>query len=94
MSKYKIRVNSLKLGSVPTNILSTAGMDKTAADNAYKLLKEIHPIGRIVNHHDIFEIVKFLSARNKSGWLTGTNIDLNGGWHLHGSGSTGIWSRL
>lgn len=84
-SEYKVRVNSLKLGFIPSDFLTSRGMTKKESDETLDQFIDCHMMGRKGDYNDINEMVNFLSMRNKSGWMTGHNIELNGGWCLHGS---------
>ena len=93
LGKYKIRVNGLKLGSVRTGIMEAAGLSKEEVDETYNVAAKAMILNEIGSLDDVSEMVKFLAMKNKSGWMTGANIDLNGGW-LHGGGTTGVWSKM
>ena len=48
--------------------------DKFFADAAKN-----HPIGRNGTYKDVIEMVQFLAANDKSGWITGQILKLDGG---------------
>eukprot|EP01083_Nonionella_stella_P007360 21297_1 len=79
----KVRVNSLTLGVVETNALLAAGMSEEESKKTFKSWTKGHVIGRIGTIDDVVQMIHFLSNKKQSGWVTGGNIPLNGGYHLH-----------
>ena len=94
LSKYKIRVNGLKLGAIKTGAFELAGLSKEEADKVWDTLTPCHPIGRLGKFDDVSEMVKFLANRKTSGWITGANMELNGGWGLIGAGNSFNMSKM
>jgi NAD(P)-dependent dehydrogenase (short-subunit alcohol dehydrogenase family) len=76
-----VRVNAVNPGVVVTNLHRRSGM---AEDQYAKFLehsKGTHPIGRTGQPHEIAELILFL-ASERSGWITGETIAIDGGRHL------------
>lgn len=68
-----IRVNAIAPGAIHTNMLSGFSEDEIS------LLKEEIPMGRIGEPDEVAEAVSFLLS-DKSSYMTGQIICLNGGW--------------
>eukprot|EP01084_Bolivina_argentea_P181191 312963_1 len=75
LSKYKIRVNALLPGFIPTWRMPNPEDQEKMLKNAVKR----YPIGRIGKVDDIVQMVAFLSNKNQSGWITGQLIRMDGG---------------
>ena len=75
----KVRVNSVNPGTVNTNIFITAGMTSEQAE-AFKAESALtYPLQRVGEPADVAELCYFLTDNDKSGWLTGQCIYLDGG---------------
>lgn len=72
-----IRVNAVSPGFVPTPLTEPAAMIPGVVEEYV----ENTPLGRTGTPQDIADAVAFLCS-DKSSWLTGEVIDLNGGAHL------------
>lgn len=72
-----IRCNSVAPGLVLTNLL-TGRMD----DAAKKRILDMVPLGRNATARDIANACLFLSS-DLSSFVTGTVLDVNGGFHIH-----------
>ncbi|GAB1416585.1 SDR family NAD(P)-dependent oxidoreductase [Paludibacter sp.] len=68
-----IRVNALAPGTIATSF-----HDRFTSDEVRERLKGVYPLRREGDAGDIADLVLFL-ASNDSDYLTGTNIDINGG---------------
>ena len=53
-------------------------MDEQAYEAFLEHSKTTHPLGRIGNPEEVAELITFL-ASDKSGWITGTTIAIDGG---------------
>lgn len=77
LSKKKIRVNSIVLGHIDK------GMGKKVANflntEQLKKLENKHPLG-FGEDKDLFNAIDFLIDKNKSKWITGTNLVVDGGY--------------
>jgi NAD(P)-dependent dehydrogenase (short-subunit alcohol dehydrogenase family) len=76
-----VRVNAVNPGVVVTNLHRRSGM---AEDQYAKFLehsKGTHPLGRAGKPEEIAQLILFL-ASDRSGWITGETIAIDGGRHL------------
>jgi len=73
-----IRVNAVNPGVVRTNLHRRGGMDEKAYAAFVEHSKATHPLGRIGEPEEVAELIFFL-ATEKSGWITGTTISIDGG---------------
>eukprot|EP01084_Bolivina_argentea_P055152 101122_1 len=80
-SKYKIRVNNIEPGYIDTPIQANRRTQKQY-EESNKYMKSICPIGRNGETKDIVDAIMFLSDSNKSGFITGQNIVIDGGLTL------------
>jgi len=76
-----IRVNAVNPGVVITNCHLNSGMDEKSYYNFLERSKSTHPLGRVGNPEEIAELIYFL-ATDKSAWITGETIAIDGGRHL------------
>jgi NAD(P)-dependent dehydrogenase (short-subunit alcohol dehydrogenase family) len=76
-----VRVNAVNPGVVVTNLHRRSGMAEDAYAKFLERSKETHPIGRAGQPDEIAELVLFL-ASERSGWITGATIAIDGGRHL------------
>ncbi len=79
LASKKIRVNSVNPGLIQTNILELAG-ELFSEDQIQDKLKQ-YPLKRIGQPEDVAYGVVYLLS-NASGWVTGTNIVIDGGFIL------------
>lgn len=73
-----IRVNAVNPGVVRTNLHRRGGMDEEKYEAFVEHSKSTHPLGRIGEPEEVAELICFL-ASEKSGWITGTTISIDGG---------------
>ncbi len=73
VAKYNITVNAVCPGLVKTDIL------KNVPEKYMSRLIEKIPLGRMAKRKEIADILLFL-ASDKSSYITGSAIDINGGW--------------
>jgi len=78
LAEKGIRVNAVNPGVVRTNLHRRSGMDETAYARFTEHSKTTHPLGRIGEPEEVAELIVFL-ASDKSGWITGTTISIDGG---------------
>lgn len=76
-----VRVNAVNPGVVVTNLHRRGGMDETRYEAFLSHAKETHPLGRPGRPEEIAELIAFLLSE-KSGWITGETIAIDGGRHL------------
>lgn len=75
-----VRVNGVNPGVVVTNLHRRGGMDEAQYAAFLERSKETHPLGRPGRPEEIAELVLFL-ATDRSGWITGDTIAIDGGRH-------------
>ena len=76
-----VRVNAVNPGVVVTNLHRRSGMAEDQYAKFLERSKETHPLGRAGQPDDIAQLVLFL-ASERSGWITGETIAIDGGRHL------------
>ena len=79
LAAMQIRVLCIAPATIQTNFHTNAGMSEESANIYYNASKFTHPIGRIGKPTDISELVLFLADSNKSGFMTGSIIPVDGG---------------
>jgi NAD(P)-dependent dehydrogenase (short-subunit alcohol dehydrogenase family) len=86
LAEFGVRVNGVAPGSVRTPMLEhTVSMDANP-DKLWKVLDNMHPLGRIGTPREIAEVVAFL-ASSASSFVTGSMIIADGGLLLPIAGS-------
>ena len=76
-----VRVNAVNPGVVITNLHRRGGMDEQKYAAFLEHAKDTHPLGRPGTPVEIAELIAFLLSE-KSGWITGETIAIDGGRHL------------
>ena len=76
-----VRVNAVNPGVVVTNLHRRGGMDEERYAAFLEHAKSTHPLGRPGRPEEIAELIAFLLSE-KSGWMTGETIAIDGGRHL------------
>ena len=76
-----VRVNAVNPGVVVTELHKRSGMSEDQYAAFLERSKETHPIGRAGRAEEIAELIAFL-ASDRSGWVTGETISIDGGRHL------------
>ena len=76
-----VRVNAVNPGVVVTNLHRRSGMAEDQYTKFLERSKETHPIGRPGQPDEIAQLILFL-ASERSGWITGETIAIDGGRHL------------
>ena len=76
-----VRVNAVNPGVVVTNLHKRGGMDDARYAAFLEHAKETHPLGRPGTAAEIADLIAFLLSE-KSGWITGETIAIDGGRHL------------
>jgi len=76
-----VRVNAVNPGVVITNLHRRGGMDDARYAAFLEHAKETHPLGRPGTAAEIADLIAFLLSE-KSGWITGETIAIDGGRHL------------
>lgn len=86
MAEYGVRVNGVAPGSVRTPMLEhTVSMD-TNPEKLWRVLDDMHPLGRIGTPREIAEVVAFLASEAAS-FVTGSMLIADGGLLLPIAGS-------
>ncbi|MGE5361206.1 MAG: glucose 1-dehydrogenase [Bacteroidales bacterium] len=76
-----VRVNAVNPGVVVTNLHRRSGMAEDQYAKFLERSKETHPLGRPGQPDEIAQLILFLSSE-RSGWITGETIAIDGGRHL------------
>ena len=76
-----VRVNAVNPGVVVTNLHRRSGMSDEQYAAFLERACDTHPLGRPGQTGDVVELVLFL-ASDRSGWMTGETIPVDGGRHL------------
>lgn len=76
-----VRVNAVNPGVVVTNLHRRGGMGEEQYASFLVRAKETHPLGRPGRAEEIAELVAFLVS-DRSSWITGETIAIDGGRHL------------
>lgn len=76
-----VRVNAVNPGVVVTNLHRRGGMDETKYAAFLAHANDTHPLGRPGTPEEIADLIAFLLSE-KSGWITGETIAIDGGRHL------------
>jgi NAD(P)-dependent dehydrogenase (short-subunit alcohol dehydrogenase family) len=78
LAPHGIRVNAVGPGAIATNMNADLRADPVRSE---ELLAEI-PMGRFGEPPEVAEVVAFL-ASDKSSYMTGAFILVDGGWAVH-----------
>ena len=76
-----VRVNAVNPGVVVTNLHRRGGMDDASYAAFLERARTTHPLGRTGTPEEIADLIAFLLSE-KSGWITGETIAIDGGRHL------------
>ena len=76
-----VRVNAVNPGVVITNLHRRGGMDEERYAAFLEHAKSTHPLGRPGKPEEIADLIAFLLSE-RSGWITGETIAIDGGRHL------------
>ncbi len=76
LARKKIRINSISPGFVETEMFNKS--IQNASDQAIQSIKNAHPLG-LGKPENIADLCSFLLSE-KSSWITGTNIVIDGGY--------------
>jgi len=76
-----VRVNAVCPGVVVTDLHLRTGMSREKYDAFLEHSRETHPMGRTGTAEEIAELILFL-ASERSGWITGETMAIDGGRHL------------
>jgi NAD(P)-dependent dehydrogenase (short-subunit alcohol dehydrogenase family) len=80
LAAQQVRVNAVNPGVV-TNLHRRSGMNEDVYAAFLERAKETHPLGRAGSSEEVAELIYFLCSE-KSGWITGETISIDGGRHL------------
>jgi NAD(P)-dependent dehydrogenase (short-subunit alcohol dehydrogenase family) len=81
MAPHGVRVNAVNPGVTISNLHRRSGMNEAAYAAFLERSKETHPLGRAGRPDEIADLIWFL-ASDRSGWITGETISIDGGRHL------------
>jgi NAD(P)-dependent dehydrogenase (short-subunit alcohol dehydrogenase family) len=81
MATHGVRVNAVNPGVTISNLHRRSGMTEEAYVAFLERSKETHPLGRAGQPDEIADLIWFL-ASDRSGWITGETISIDGGRHL------------
>lgn len=83
-NKKNVRVNNLELGYVKTDIAkqSVPNITQQQEDLFWNSFGKVTPLQRSGTVKDIVEMIIFLADDDKSGWITGQDIVIDGGISL------------
>lgn len=81
MAPHGVRVNAVNPGVTISNLHRRSGMTEEAYAAFLEHSKETHPLGRAGQPDEIADLIWFL-ASDRSGWITGETISIDGGRHL------------
>jgi NAD(P)-dependent dehydrogenase (short-subunit alcohol dehydrogenase family) len=76
-----VRVNAVDPGVVVTNLHRRSGMKEEQYAAFLEHSRSTHPLGRPGRAEEVAELILFL-ASDRSGWVTGETIAIDGGRHL------------
>jgi len=76
-----VRVNAVNPGVTVTNLHRRSGMTEEQYATFLERSRETHPLGRAGEPREVAELILFL-ASDRSGWMTGETIAIDGGRHL------------
>lgn len=82
LAPHGVRVNAVNPGVTITNLHRRGGMDDSRYAAFLERSKETHPLGRPGQPEEVAEMILFLASSDKSGWMTGETIPVDGGRHL------------
>jgi NAD(P)-dependent dehydrogenase (short-subunit alcohol dehydrogenase family) len=81
MAPKGVRVNAVNPGVVVSNLHRRSGMAEDAYAAFLARSRDTHPLGRPGQADEVAELISFL-ASDRSGWITGETIAIDGGRHL------------
>ena len=81
MAPKGVRVNAVNPGVVVSNLHRRSGMAEDAYAAFLARSRDTHPLGRPGQTDEVAELIFFL-ASDRSGWVTGETIAIDGGRHL------------
>ncbi|MCY3414940.1 MAG: SDR family oxidoreductase [Candidatus Heimdallarchaeota archaeon] len=81
LAPKQIRCNGINPGVIISNLHKRGGMDEEKYANFLEHSKNTHPLGRVGRVDEAAELIYFL-ASEKSGWITGQTIAIDGGRSL------------
>jgi NAD(P)-dependent dehydrogenase (short-subunit alcohol dehydrogenase family) len=76
-----VRVNAVNPGVVVSNLHRRGGMNEEQYAVFLERARETHPLGRPGRPEEVAELILFLGT-DRSGWMTGETIPIDGGRHL------------
>jgi NAD(P)-dependent dehydrogenase (short-subunit alcohol dehydrogenase family) len=80
LAPHGVRVNAVNPGVVRTNLHRRGGWNEARYAAFLEHSKSTHPMGRVGTPEDVADAIAFL-ASDRSGWITGETIAVDGGRH-------------
>ena len=81
-ASFGVRAFAIAPGVVDTPIHAVAHPDNEKRSEFLDTMAKLHPLGRIGQTNDLNPMIELLLDKEKSSWLTGNIIPLDGGMHL------------
>ncbi|XP_063696725.1 uncharacterized oxidoreductase TM_0325-like [Culicoides brevitarsis] len=81
LAQKGVRVNSVNPGVIITDIHKRGGMDDEAYEAYLEHSKTTHAMGRVGNVEEVVEAVGFFASNEKSSFITGATLPIDGGKH-------------
>ncbi|WP_431610126.1 SDR family oxidoreductase [Chryseobacterium sp. 'Rf worker isolate 10'] len=82
LAPRKIRVNMISPGPIKTEIMNKAGLDEETLKNLSSYLIDQIPLKKMGTAEEVAKLVTYLSDNEASGYVTGTEIVIDGGMTL------------
>lgn len=82
LAPRKIRVNMISPGPIQTEIMNKAGLDEETLKNLTSHLIDQIPLKKMGTAEEVAKLVTYLSDNESSGYVTGTEIIIDGGLTL------------
>jgi NAD(P)-dependent dehydrogenase (short-subunit alcohol dehydrogenase family) len=79
---HQLRVNGINPGVVVTELHKRGGMEEEKYEGFLEHSKTTHPLGRVGEAHEVADLVSFLLDGNRSAWITGVTMPIDGGRQL------------
>ncbi len=79
LAPRKIRVNMISPGPIKTEIMSKAGLDEETLKGLNDHLINQIPLKKMGTAEEVAQLVSYLADHNTSGFITGTEIIIDGG---------------
>uniref|UniRef100_A0A336N2C3 CSON011033 protein n=1 Tax=Culicoides sonorensis TaxID=179676 RepID=A0A336N2C3_CULSO len=81
LAEKGVRVNAINPGVIVTDIHRRSGMDEKSYEEYLERSKGTHAMGRVGTVDEVVEAVGFLASNEKSSFITGACLPIDGGKH-------------